>query len=66
MKNSNLLTLEPCPRCGGEKVIASYEENQRYKYECSCGQYFIFNAPSQFAADTIYNCIRCGKRTRDI
>lgn len=63
IKGSNVIDLEPCPKCGSKNVLASYEENARYKYKCPCGQYFEFNAPSQFAADTIYNCIECGKRT---
>ena len=65
MKSSNVIQLDPCPKCGGTMVFASYKENRRYKYKCVCGQYFEFNAPSQFAADMIYNCIRCGKRTAE-
>jgi transcription elongation factor Elf1 len=42
--------------CKHNDVFASYEENKRYKYSCNvCGQYFEFNAPSQLAADVIFN-----------
>lgn len=58
MKSSNIISLKPCPRCGKNTVVASYEEDQRYKYKCACGQYFEFNAQSQFAADMIYNNIK--------
>ena len=64
IKSSNVIDLEPCPKCGEKTVVASYQENRRYKYKCTCGQYFIFNAPSQYAADTIYNCIKCGTRIK--
>lgn len=56
MKSSNLKPLKACPMCSIKDVFASYEENARYRYECkSCGQYFEFNAPSQVAADVIFN-----------
>lgn len=63
MKESNVIELRPCPKCGEKTVSASYKKNGRYKYKCECGQYFEFNAPSQYAADMIFNCIECGKRT---
>ena len=48
--------------CEKSNVIASYEENRRYRYFCpDCTQYFEFNAPSQFAADIIYNYVIRGK-----
>lgn len=62
MRSSNVIPLKPCPKCGKSTVFASYKENRIYRYECACGQYFEFNAPSQYAADTIYNCIECGAR----
>ncbi len=56
MKSSNIKPLKHCPMCSVKNVFASYEENRRYRYECkSCGQYFEFNAPSQLAADVIFN-----------
>lgn len=56
MKSSNIQPLNACPLCYSKNVFASYEENARYRYECnSCGQYFEFNAPSQLAADVIFN-----------
>ena len=62
IKPANLIPLQPCPMCGSG-VFATYEERARYKYECnSCGQYFEFNAPSQLAADTIFNNIICGAK----
>lgn len=58
MKSANIKSLNPCPLCKSESVFATYEENARYKYECrNCGQYFEFNAPSQLAADVIFNQI---------
>lgn len=58
MKPANLVPLHPCPMCGSEKVIATYEERARYRYECrDCGQYFEFNAPPQLTADLIFNNI---------
>ena len=58
MKSSNIKPLKPCPMCYVKNVFATYEENARYRYECkSCGQYFEFNAPSQLAADVIFNHI---------
>lgn len=63
MKSSNVIDLGLCPKCGNKDILASYKENARYRYACKyCGQYFEFNAPSQFAADVIYNSIECGKR----
>lgn len=57
-KSSNVKQLKNCPLCDKPAVFASYEENRRYKYECGhCGQYFEFNAPSQYAADLIFNNI---------
>ena len=56
MKSANLKPLKPCPMCTVKNIFATYEENARYRYEClSCGQYFEFNAPSQMAADVIFN-----------
>lgn len=56
MKSSNIKPLKPCPMCSVKNVFATYEENEKYRYECkSCGQYFEFNAPSQLAADVIFN-----------
>lgn len=56
MKSANIKPLKPCPLCKSENVFATYEENARYRYECrDCGQYFEFNAPSQLAADVIFN-----------
>ena len=56
MKPSNIKPLNACPMCGVKSVFATYEENARYRYEClNCGQYFEFNAPSQLAADVIFN-----------
>ena len=44
-----------CPICGGE-IETSYLNDWRYKYHChKCGQYFELNAPTQMAADLIYN-----------
>lgn len=58
IKPSNIKPLNACPLCGIHEVFATYEENGRYRYECqNCGQYFEFNAPSQLAADHIFNCI---------
>ena len=58
MKGSNIKPLNPCPMCHKEKVFARYEEARRYRYVClDCGQYFEFNAPSQLAADVIFNQI---------
>lgn len=49
--------------CDIHEVFASYEENRRYRYKCNnCGQYFEFNAPSQLAADIIFNNIICEKQ----
>lgn len=62
MKSSNIKPLNPCPMCEKSNVIASYEKNRRYRYFCPyCKQYFEFNAPSQFAADVIYNNVISGK-----
>jgi transcription elongation factor Elf1 len=56
MRSSNIKPLKACPMCSVKNVFATYEENARYRYECrSCGQYFEFNAPSQMAADVIFN-----------
>ncbi len=61
-KSSNVKELKNCPMCDKPAVFASYEENRRYKYECdNCGQYFEFNAPSQFAADIIFNEVIRGR-----
>jgi transcription elongation factor Elf1 len=61
MRSSNIKPLKACPMCSIHNVFASYEENARYRYECkSCGQYFEFNAPSQAAADVIFNYVICG------
>lgn len=55
---SNIKPLKPCIMCDKDEVIATYEKNGRYRYECcNCGQYFEFNAPSQMAADLIFNYI---------
>ena len=55
MKDSNIQPLHPCPMCEKDEIFATYEENRRYKYRCkNCGQYFEFNAPSQYAADLIF------------
>lgn len=60
--SSNIIPLEVCPMCDKGEVFASYEEKRRYKYKCNkCGQYFEFNAPSQFAADTIFNKVIRGR-----
>ncbi len=64
MKSSNIKSLKPCPMCNSDKVFATYEENRRYKYACqNCGQYFEFNASSQFAADIIFNDVIRGRIT---
>jgi transcription elongation factor Elf1 len=56
MKSANIKPLKPCPMCDKNEVFATYEENARYRYKCNyCGQYFEFNAPSQLAADVIFN-----------
>ena len=56
MKSSNIKPLKSCPMCSVKNVFATYEECARYRYECkNCGQYFEFNAPSQLAADVIFN-----------
>ena len=48
--------------CDKNEVFATYEENARYRYKCNCcGQYFEFNAPSQFAADIIFNYVIRGR-----
>ena len=61
-RSSNIKPLEPCPMCDRNEVFASYEERGRYRYVCNhCGQYFEFNAPSQFAADLIFNQIIRGR-----
>ena len=55
MKSLNPLT--PCVMCKS-KVTIDYLENQRYRIYCGyCGQWFEFNAPSQMAAEFIYNRI---------
>jgi hypothetical protein len=42
--------------------MATYEERARYRYYCTnCGQYFEFNAPSQLAADIIFNEVIRGR-----
>ena len=62
MKSGNIKPLNPCPMCEKTNVIATYEENRRYRYTCpDCGQYFEFNAPSQYAADIIFNYVISGK-----
>lgn len=54
----SLTPLNPCPMCGNEEIETSYMENRRYRFYCTiCGQYFEYNAPSQMAAETIYNNI---------
>lgn len=59
---SNIKPLKPCIMCDKDTVIATYEENRRYRYKCrNCGQYFEFNAPSQLAADLIFNYIIRGE-----
>ena len=59
---SNITPLKPCIMCDKDDVIATYEENRRYRYACrNCGQYFEFNAPSQMAADLIFNYIIRGE-----
>ena len=64
MKSSNIKPLKPCPMCNSDEVFATYEENRRYMYACqNCGQYFEFNAPSQFAADIIFNEVIRGRIT---
>lgn len=56
MKSANINPLKLCPMCDKNEVFATYEENARYRYKCNyCGQYFEFNAPSQLAADVIFN-----------
>ena len=57
MKNSNIKKLNACPMCSYDgDLLASYLENRRYRVEClNCGQWFEFNAPSQLAADLIWN-----------
>lgn len=56
MKNSNVKPLKPCPMCRGKDIRAMYLESRQYNYECAaCGQWFAFNAPSQLAADVIWN-----------
>ena len=50
--------LNPCPMCKGTNIIATYENDWRYRYYCkNCGQYIELNAPTQMAADLIYNSI---------
>lgn len=62
MKPSNIKPLKSCPMCDKNEVFATYEENARYRYKCNhCGQYFEFNAPSQFAADIIFNEVIRGR-----
>ena len=62
MKSSNIKPLKSCPMCDKNEVFATYEENARYRYKCNnCGQYFEFNAPSQFAADIIFNEVIRGR-----
>ena len=59
----SLTPLNPCPMCGNfildflhEEIEITYMENRRYRFYCPiCGQYFEYNAPSQMAAETIYN-----------
>lgn len=66
MKSSNIKPLKNCPMCKNKNVFASYEENARYRYKCiDCGQYFEFNAPSQLAADVIFNHIIAKKEGAD-
>ena len=58
LKSGNIKPLNGCPLCHTKNVFATYEESQKYRYECkSCGQYFEFNACSQLAADIIFNQI---------
>ena len=53
----SLNPLKPCVMCKS-KVTIDYLENQRYRIYCNyCGQWFEFNAPSQMAAEFIYNKI---------
>lgn len=52
----SLTPLNPCPMCGNKKTGISYRDNYKYRFYCPiCGQYFEYNAPSQMAAETIYN-----------
>lgn len=67
MRNSHLEPLQPCPMCDKHEVFVSYEEKRRYRYECKhCGQYFEFNAPSQFAADLIFNYVIRGRIDKEV
>jgi transcription elongation factor Elf1 len=62
MKSANIKPLKSCPMCDKDTIIATYEERARYRYYCTnCGQYFEFNAPSQFAADIIFNEVIRGR-----
>lgn len=62
MKSANIKPLKPCPMCDKDTVMATYEERARYRYYCTnCGQYFEFNAPSQFAADIVFNEVIRGR-----
>lgn len=64
---SNVKPLKACPMCKSYMVSASYEENGRYRYECrNCGQYFEFNAPSQFAADVIFNHVIANTTEKEV
>lgn len=61
MKEGIVKPLKQCPMCGAENVVVTRDGKEHYRYECrACGQYFGFNAPSQFAADVIYNEVICG------
>ena len=63
MKSANIKPLNPCPMCSVKAIFATYEERARYRYECmNCGQYFEFNAPSQLAADVIFNQVIANER----
>ena len=54
----SLIPLNPCPMCGNKEMKTLYMENRRYRFYCPIfGQYFEYNAPSQMAAETIYNNI---------
>ena len=62
MKSSNIKPLKSCPMCDKNTVVATYEEQASYRYYCpNCEQYFEFNAPSQFAADIIFNEVSRGR-----
>lgn len=55
-RNSAVIPLRCCIKCRSTDVVATYEEDRRYKYLCmECGQYFEFNARSQLEADEMWN-----------